>query len=90
MISFLSFLLKDFTICTCNHLIVSVFDRVNNIMFISPNFLVTSYSCCFISLKIECNIILPKYMPNAILPDDIEMKNIDVTSICTKELSTGE
>lgn len=27
-------------------------------------------------------------MPNAILPDDIEMKNIDVTSICTKELST--
>lgn len=30
-------------------------------------------------------------MPNAILPDDIEMKNIDVTSICTKELlSTGE
>lgn len=30
------------------------------------------------------------YMPNAILPDDIEMKNIDVTSICTKELSTGE
>lgn len=23
-------------------------------------------------------------MPNAILPDDIEMKNIDVTSICTK------
>lgn len=50
---------KDFTICTCNHLIVSVFDRVNNIMFISPNFLVTSYSCCFISLKIEYNIILP-------------------------------
>lgn len=29
-------------------------------------------------------------MPNAILPDDIEMKNIDVTSICKKELSTGE
>lgn len=29
-------------------------------------------------------------MPNAILPDDIEMKNIDVTSICTKEFSTGE
>lgn len=29
-------------------------------------------------------------MPNAILPDDIEMKNIDVTSICTKELITGE
>lgn len=29
-------------------------------------------------------------MHNAILPDDIDMKNIDVTSICTKELSTGE
>lgn len=29
-------------------------------------------------------------MHNAILPDDIEMKTIDVTSICTKELSTGE
>lgn len=29
-------------------------------------------------------------MSNAILPDDIEMKNIVVTSIYTKELSTGE
>lgn len=30
------------------------------------------------------------YMPNATLPDDIEIKNIDVTSICTKQLSIGE
>lgn len=52
-------LLKGITICTYNHLIVhvSAFDRVNSIMFVSPNFLVNKLnSCCFISLKIKLYI----------------------------------
>lgn len=46
--AFLS-LLKGITICTCSHLIVhvSAFDRVNSIMFISPNFPVNKLQLLF-------------------------------------------